>query len=186
MSPTDTQDPRPQSDLARLIDAFEFAAAKHRAQRRKDREASPYINHPIALAALLAGTAGVEDIDVLRAAILHDTIEDTDTTAEELAARFGPAVAAIVLAVTDDKTLDRARRKELQVENAASARREVALVKWADKICNLRDMARAAPAGWPLERCREYFDWAKRVADRLPVVSPALRRAFDEAYAGRP
>ena len=175
-----------QSAVVRLLDAIAFAAERHRAQRRKDEEASPYINHPIALATLLAGSAGVEDVAVLQAAVLHDTIEDTDTTAEELRARFGPEVAAIVMAVTDDPSLDKARRKELQVERAAQASREVALVKWADKICNLRDMSSAPPAGWSIERRREYFHWAKRVVDRLPQVSPALRAAFDAAYAAIP
>jgi GTP diphosphokinase / guanosine-3',5'-bis(diphosphate) 3'-diphosphatase len=177
---------RPASDIVRLLDAIAFAAERHRAQRRKDEEASPYINHPIALAAFLAGTAGVADVTVLQAAVLHDTIEDTDTSAEELRERFGDAVADIVLAVTDDPTLDRAHRKQMQVERAAGASREVALVKWADKICNLRDMNGAPPAGWSLERRREYFDWAKRVVDRLPQVGAALRAAFDAAYAARP
>ncbi len=170
----------------RLIDAIEFAAAKHSAQRRKDKDASPYINHPIALAALLARVAGIEDVTVLQAAILHDTIEDTDTSYAELAQRFGVEVADIVMAVTDDKELEKAQRKELQVERAAHASRDVALVKWADKICNLRDMTSAPPASWPLERRREYFSWAKRVVDRLPQVSPALKAAFDAAYAAKP
>jgi len=175
-----------RSDLVRLIDAIAFAAQKHRSQRRKDEDASPYINHPIALAALLAGVAGIEDIVVLQAAILHDTIEDTDTTYDELAQRFGEQVAGIVLAVSDDKDLEKAQRKERQVEHAALASREVALVKLADKTCNLRDMANAPPAGWPLERRREYFAWAKRVVDRLPPVSAPLQAAFDAAYAARP
>ena len=174
------------SDLLRLLQAIEFAAEKHSTQRRKDKDASPYINHPIALAALLADLAGVEEVPVLQAAILHDTIEDTDTSYQELVQRFGAGVADIVMAVTDDKSLEKARRKELQVERAAHASREVALVKWADKICNLRDMGTAPPASWTLERRREYFEWAKRVVDRLPQLSAALRAAFDEAYAAKP
>jgi guanosine-3',5'-bis(diphosphate) 3'-pyrophosphohydrolase len=177
---------RSRPDLVRLIEAIEFAAEKHRHQRRKDKDASPYINHPIALAALLAGVAGIQDLAVLQAAVLHDTIEDTDTSHAELVQRFGQEVADIVLAATDDKTLAKALRKELQVEHAAHASREVALVKWADKICNLRDMASAPPASWPEERRREYFEWAKRVVDRLPQVNPALKAAFDAAYAAKP
>jgi guanosine-3',5'-bis(diphosphate) 3'-pyrophosphohydrolase len=182
--PTKVTGPAP--DIVRLLDAIEFAAEKHRHQRRKDKDASPYINHPIALAALLAGTAAVMDVTVLQAAILHDTIEDTDTSHGELVQRFGQKVADVVMAVTDDKTLAKARRKELQIEHAAHASREVALVKWADKICNLRDMASAPPASWPLERRREYFEWAKRVVDRLPPVSAELKAAFDAAYAAMP
>ena len=126
-----------------LMEAIAFAADKHRHQRRKDKEASPYINHPIALAHLLVTTAGVEEPVVLQAAILHDTIEDTQTSYAELLDRFGKEVADAVAEVTDDKSLPKERRKELQVEHAPHASRAAALVKLADKICNLRDMAAA-------------------------------------------
>ena len=169
-----------------LMEAIAFAADKHRHQRRKDKEASPYINHPIALAHLLVTTAGVEEPVVLQAAILHDTIEDTQTSYAELLDRFGKEVADAVAEVTDDKSLPKERRKELQVEHAPHASRAAALVKLADKICNLRDMAAAPPHGWSLQRRQEYFDWARRVVDRLPPVSEALRTAFDAAYAARP
>lgn len=119
-----------------MITAFAFAADKHKNQRRKDAEASPYINHPIALANLLLNEAGVEDQRVLIAAILHDTIEDTDTTEQELVKHFGKDVADIVLEVTDDKALPKAERKRLQIEHAAHISRRAKLVKLADKICN--------------------------------------------------
>lgn len=170
---------------AELLDAVMFAADRHKNQRRKDAEASPYINHPIALAHLLATTGGVHDINVLRAAILHDTVEDTETTYAELQDRFGVAVTNIVREVTDDKALPKQRRKELQVEHAPHKSKEAALVKLADKICNLRDIASTPPADWSLARRQEYFDWAKRVVDGLPEVSASLKHAFDEAYAKR-
>ena len=169
-----------------LLSAIAFAAERHRDQRRKDREASPYINHPIALAHLLATTGGIDDIVVLQAAVLHDTVEDTNTTLDELVERFGSQVAGVVAEVTDDKALPKARRKELQVEHAAHKSREAALVKLADKTCNLRDMAASPPRDWTLERRREYFDWAKRVVDGLPTVSHELRAAFDAAFAAKP
>jgi guanosine-3',5'-bis(diphosphate) 3'-pyrophosphohydrolase len=171
--------------IARILDALQFAAEKHRDQRRKDAERSPYINHPIALARLLAD-AGVEDVEVLQAAILHDTIEDTQTTREELEQRFGSKVAGIVWEVTDDKALPKPERKRRQVEHAPHVSRGAALVKLADKISNVRDMAASPPAGWPLERRREYFDWARSVVDALPDVSPALKAEFDRAWAARP
>lgn len=171
---------------AELLDAVMFAADRHKNQRRKDAEASPYINHPIALAHLLATTGGVHDINVLRAAILHDTVEDTETTYAELLDRFGVTVANIVQEVTDDKALPKQRRKELQAEHAPHKSKEAALVKLADKICNLRDIASTPPADWSLARRQEYFDWAKRVVDGLPTVSASLRQAFSEAYARRP
>jgi GTP diphosphokinase / guanosine-3',5'-bis(diphosphate) 3'-diphosphatase len=172
--------------LAKLVDALAFAAERHSPQRRKDEAASPYINHPIAVMRVLALEAGIEDDDILCAALLHDTIEDTATTEGELDRRFGPRVAAIVVALTDDKSLPKQERKERQVRHAAALSREAALVKLADKICNLRDMARSPPRDWPLERRREYFDWARRVVDGLRGVHAGLEAGFDRAYADRP
>jgi guanosine-3',5'-bis(diphosphate) 3'-pyrophosphohydrolase len=174
------------SPTAHLLEAIAFAAAKHRDQRRKDPEASPYINHPIALAHLLATTGGVDDMVVLQAAILHDTMEDTQTVYTELLDRFGKEVADVVAEVTDDKSLPKEQRKELQVTHAPHASRQAALVKLADKICNLRDIAASPPSGWSLQRQRDYFDWAKRVVDRLPPVSDPLSAAFAAAHAARP
>ena len=175
-----------KADLSLLLRALAFAAHKHRDQRRKDVAASPYINHPIALADVLVNEGGIDEVDVLCAALLHDTIEDTDTTRDEVAKAFGERIAAIVAEVTDDKTLAKAERKEAQVEHAAHISREAKLVKLADKICNLRDVVAHPPAGWSLERRREYFDWAKRVVDRLRGAHPGLEAVFDRAHAGRP
>jgi guanosine-3',5'-bis(diphosphate) 3'-pyrophosphohydrolase len=172
--------------LAEFIDTLAFAAAKHRHQRRKDAEASPYINHPIELARVLSAEGGVVERLPLLAALLHDTIEDTETTAAELAARFGPEVAAVVMEVTDDEALPKARRKELQVEHAPHVSREAQLVKLADKICNLRDVAHKPPSQWSIERRREYFDWAARVIAGVRGVHPQLEAVFDAAYALRP
>jgi len=174
------------NDVSQLVDALAFAAEKHRMQRRKDVEALPYINHPIALARVLCNEGGIGEFKVLSAALLHDTIEDTNTTIDELRARFGEAVANIVLEVTDDKSLDKQVRKAFQVEHAPLLSREAKLVKVADKICNLRDVASAPPADWSLQRRQEYFDWAKQVVDGLRGVHPKLEAIFDSAYAGRP
>lgn len=175
-----------KADLSLLLRALAFAAHKHRDQRRKDVAASPYINHPIALADVLVNEGGIEEVEVLCAALLHDTIEDTDTTRDEVAKAFGERVAAIVAEVTDDKTLAKAERKEAQVEHAAHISRGAKLVKLADKICNLRDVVAHPPAGWSLERRREYFDWAKRVVDRLRGAHPGLEAVFDRAHGSRP
>jgi guanosine-3',5'-bis(diphosphate) 3'-pyrophosphohydrolase len=166
-----------------LIEAISFAAEKHRNQRRKDASASPYINHPIALADVLANEGHVTDIDVLCAAVLHDTIEDTETTVAELENRFGPRIASIVVEVTDDKSLPKQVRKQLQIEHAASASREAKLVKLADKICNLRDILNEPPADWPAERKQAYFDWAAQVVANIRGIHPGLEAAFDELYA---
>jgi GTP diphosphokinase / guanosine-3',5'-bis(diphosphate) 3'-diphosphatase len=169
-----------------ILRAAAFAAHKHRDQRRKDAAASPYINHPIALANILANEGGILDGVVLAAALLHDTLEDTETTPEELQALFGAEITSVVVEVSDDKSLPKAKRKQLQVEHAAHISERAKLVKLADKIANIRDVADAPPAGWSLERRREYFDWAKQVVEGLGEVSAPLRNAFDAAYARRP
>jgi guanosine-3',5'-bis(diphosphate) 3'-pyrophosphohydrolase len=171
---------------AQLLDALAFAAHKHRDQRRRDAHASPYINHPIELARVLSVEGGVTDVLTLVAALLHDTIEDTQTTYDELRARFGKTVADVVAEVTDDTALPKAERKRLQVVHAHKMSKRAALVKLADKTCNLRDVADNPPVGWTLERRREYFEWALQVINGLPPVSKRLRATFDAAYAKRP
>ena len=175
-----------ENDTPLLIRALEFAARKHRMQRRKDEDASPYINHPIALMHVLCIDGGVTEPVILTAAALHDTIEDTETTGAKLEREFGSAIASIVSEMTDDKSLPRAARKRLQIEHAPHMSWEGALVKLADKICNLRDVAAHPPAGWSLERQREYFEWAKAVVDALPPVNAKLLELFEEAYRRRP
>jgi guanosine-3',5'-bis(diphosphate) 3'-pyrophosphohydrolase len=166
--------------------AIAFAAEKHRNQRRKDAEASPYINHPIALANVLVNEAGIDDDRVIIAALLHDTIEDTQTTKEELQTIFGKKITKIVLEVTDDKTFEKAERKRLQVEHAPSLSRRAKLVKLADKVCNLRDIANNPPTDWSLRRRQEYFDWAKAVVDGLRGANKRLEKLFALAYSSRP
>lgn len=174
-----------QGDIARLLKVAAFAADKHRNQRRKDAEASPYINHPLAVANVLASDGLVTDLTVLAAALLHDTVEDTDTTISEIAAEFGDEVAAIVAEVSDDKTLPKADRKRLQISGAASKSQGAKLVTLADKICNLRDIAAAPPADWSLERRHAYFDWAAEVVVGLRGVNPGLETVFDKLYLHR-
>jgi len=172
--------------LGGLFYALAFAADKHRAQRRKDKEASPYINHPIALADVLVNEGGIDDMVALSAAVLHDTIEDTQTTYEELQQRFGKEVADVVLEVTDDKSLPKAERKKRQETHAPHLSQRAKLVKLADKICNLRDIVTNPPADWPLERKQEYYEWAKRVIDGLRGAHAGLERIFDREYARKP
>jgi guanosine-3',5'-bis(diphosphate) 3'-pyrophosphohydrolase len=166
-----------------LLHALSFAADKHRNQRRKDVEASPYINHPIAVATVLAVDGGVTDRLLLLAAILHDTVEDTRTTFEELEAQFGPEVRALVAEVTDDKRLPSPERKRLQVERAPRASLAAKQLKLADKICNVRDVTSAPPARWSRERRQEYLEWTAQVVAGCRGANPALERLYDEALA---
>lgn len=175
-----------QADLSLFVKAVVFAADKHKDQRRKDAGASPYINHPIALTNVLLHEGGVAELDILVGALLHDTVEDTDTSAEELREVFGARICSIVLEVTDDKRLDKPARKRRQIEKAPNLSIEAKAVKLADKICNLRDVADNPPPSWSLERRQAYFDWAKQVIDGLRGSHRRLERIFDEQYARRP
>mgnify|MGYP000956370407 CR=1 FL=1 len=161
-----------------FVKAAAFAAEKHRDQRRKGVSASPYINHPIAVANVLANEGGVHDITILCAALLHDTIEDTDTTDAELVSEFGAEIAGIVGEVTDDKSLEKQERKRLQIEHATTVSPKAKLVKLADKICNLRDILESPP-DWDINRKRGYFAWAADVVAGLRGVHPRLESTFD-------
>jgi guanosine-3',5'-bis(diphosphate) 3'-pyrophosphohydrolase len=171
-----------KNPISLVLAASAFAAHKHRDQRRKGAEASPYINHPIAVANVLANEAHIIEPVVLAAALLHDTIEDTDTTVDELVAEFGSEIAEIVLEVTDDKSLPKQERKRLQIEHAAALSEKAKLVKVADKICNLRDMSQSPPLDWSTQRQAEYFAWAKQVVDPMRGVSATLEALFDTAF----
>lgn len=170
-------------ELVLVLDAAAFAADKHRRQRRKDAEATPYINHPLMLATILAREGGVGDPAIIAAALLHDTVEDTETTPAELEVRFGADVAGIVAEVTDDKSLPKLERKRLQIARAGHKSHGAKLVKLADKIANLRDLAAAPPTDWDQTRRADYVRWARDVVAGLRGTNSALEAAFDAAAA---
>jgi (p)ppGpp synthase/HD superfamily hydrolase len=161
-----------------LLRALDFAAGKHSGQLRKSGDGTPYINHPIAVARILAEEGQVTDADVLMAAVLHDTLEDTDATREELVSQFGSVVCRLVEEVTDDKRLPKAERKRLQIEHAPHLSHGAALIKLGDKIANVRDLGRAPPPDWSIERVREYLTWAEAVIGNAPKVNPTLESLF--------
>ncbi|MDB9524693.1 HD domain-containing protein [Oscillatoria sp. CS-180] len=171
-----------QGALGQVIDALHFAAYKHRYQRRKDVEQTPYINHPIELLRILFEDGGVRDPVVLVSALLHDTVEDTETTLEEIRSRFGADVAAVVEQVTDDKSQPQDVRKQLQIDHAADLSDRAKLVKLADKTANLRNVAQSPPPDWSLERRANYCNWGKRVVDEMRGIHSALEALFDETY----
>lgn len=175
-----------QFQTALFFKALSFAAYKHRHQLRKGSKPFPYINHPIAVADLLVRTGNVHDAETIAAALLHDTVEDTETTLEELEAEFGPVISRLVAELSDDKRLPKQERKQRQVEHAPTLSPRARLVKLADKTCNLRDVHQDPPEGWALERKQEYFDWAKSVVDQIRGINAELENAFDEAFAKRP
>lgn len=165
-----------------LLQAAAFAARKHRRQLRKDSEGMPYINHPIAVAQVLASEAGITDEELLVAALLHDTVEDTNTTLDEIQETFGPVVCSLVAEVTDDRTLEKAERKQRQVDKAPHASPRAKQLKIADKICNLRDIATAPPGNWELRHKLGYLEWSRRVVEGCRGVSPALETLYDSAF----
>ncbi len=175
-----------KTDYQQLFEALAFAAHKHRDQRRKDVAATPHINHPIAVTKVLIDVGQIDDIDTLCAALLHDTIEDTETKAEEIARAFGPVISAIVQEVTDDKSLEKHVRKQAQIEHARHLSTQAKAIKLADKISNLRDVSEGPPPKWSLARRQAYFDWSKQVIDGLRGDWPELEGVFDQEHALRP
>ncbi len=163
-----------------FLKALRFAAEKHNDQRRKDAKASPYINHPIQVAEILWRVGDVRDITLLVASLLHDTIEDTGTTPEEIKANFGEDVLALVLEVTDDKSLPKQVRKQLQVEHAPHKTRGAKLLKLADKISNVQDIITSPPRDWSWERRQEYLLWTERVVAGLRGVNEKLESQYDD------
>ena len=171
------------SAVARLLAAAAFSAERHRDQRRKGGRDTPYINHPLEVAERLVRIGGVEDTDVLIAAILHDTIEDTDTTAEEIADHFGRTVCSLVLEVTDDRNLTSSERKRLEIEHAPGLTPGAKMIKLADKTCNVADMASNPPSSWTRQRRRDYLDFAEQIALGCRGVNPALDAEFQRVLA---
>jgi guanosine-3',5'-bis(diphosphate) 3'-pyrophosphohydrolase len=168
------------TELERLIDVIIFATYKHQGQVRKDGNRSPYITHPLAVARAIAEIGHVGDTLVLKAAILHDTIEDTDTTEEEIRQLFGEDVLQVVLEVTDDKSLEKMERKRLQVIHAPSLSYPARIIKLADKITNCQDILQRPPEDWPQERRRNYIQWGVDVIFQIRGTNAALEDAFDQ------
>ncbi len=166
--------------MSNLLKATWFAAEKHSEQRRKNTAATPYINHPIEVAEYLQRVGGVSDESILIAALLHDTIEDTDTTESEIRDAFGETVLKLVLECTDDKRLEKAERKRLQIVNAPKKSPGAKQIKLADKTCNLLSILADPPSGWSVARQLEYFQWASQVVEGLTGVNKELDQKATE------
>ena len=163
-----------------ILKAAQFAAEQHRDQRRKDIHASPYIIHPISVALAISQIGGVDDPEILAAALLHDTLEDTKTEPEDLESKFGKKVCEYVLDVTDDKTLLKDERKSRQIEHAKKISKGAALIKLGDKISNVTDVIDNPPVGWNINRRKEYLDWAEKVIENCPKVNDRMENKFQE------
>jgi GTP diphosphokinase / guanosine-3',5'-bis(diphosphate) 3'-diphosphatase len=163
-----------------LLHAIVFAADKHKFQRRKGSLDIPYINHPLKVCHLLA-ECGEQNMDVLLAAILHDVIEDTNTSENELSVLYGHSVLSMVLEVTDEKNLPEAERKQLQIIKAPTLSDGAKKIKIADKICNLQDIINY-PLDWEISRKLAYACWAKKVVNGCRGLVKPLDDLFDKVY----
>jgi guanosine-3',5'-bis(diphosphate) 3'-pyrophosphohydrolase len=168
---------------ALILRAADFAARQHRDQRRKGVRRWPYINHPLRVACLLVEVGDVDDPEILAAALLHDTVEDTGTLPEELARCFGERVRDLVLEVSDDKGLSWSERKRAQIEHAPRLSGAAVLIKLADKTANIRDIIDSPPEGWSVERRQRYLEWAQAVIEGCAPANEALEQLFDDTLA---
>lgn len=166
----------------RVLSALEFATKKHCEikQTRKDQEQTPYIIHPIGVANTIMEIGKEYDADVICGALLHDTVEDTNTTFQEIKDQFGVAIESFVREVTDDKTLEKQERKRLQIKHAHQKSLGAAMIKYGDKLYNLTDLLHNPPADWPKERIADYFKWAEQVVNNLPAANKELRLAVEK------
>jgi (p)ppGpp synthase/HD superfamily hydrolase len=172
----------PELAVRRILAAARFAAEKHAGQKRKGLAAEPYVNHLIEVAELIAAASNPFDENLVIAGLLHDTIEDTGVSADELAQRFGNDVAALVVEATDDKSLPKETRKALQVQTAPLKSPRAQTLKLADKISNLRAILASPPADWSGERKRQYFEWARQVVSGFTSPNLSLKTEFDRTY----
>src|ERR1051325_2452018 len=162
-------------DVHAILAAAHFAAIKHARQTRKGDQGEPYVNHLIEVAELVTSAIDQPDPNLIAAALLHDTVEDVGVTLDELRERFGADVASLVAEVTDDKSLPKHVRKQLQIENAPKKSVRAQMIKLADKTSNLRSILRCPPSDWDYERKRDYFEWARNVVDALPAPNQILK-----------
>jgi (p)ppGpp synthase/HD superfamily hydrolase len=173
------------SDAVRLVAlAADFAALRHADQRRKGARRAPYVNHLAEVALLVAETPAGSDGRLVAAAFLHDVVEDGHATADEVGNLFGDDIRALVEELTDDMSLPEEERKRRQVEEIPGKSAEARLLKLADKLSNVREIASDPPLDWPRDKRRRYAEWAVAVVDAgCRGLDATLEQAFDRAAA---
>jgi len=167
--------------LILVMRAARLAAQCHIHQRRKGQSGEPYVNHLLEVASLVTQATNGSEPSVTIAALLHDAIEDQNVKSETIAQEFGQHVADVVLELTDDKSLPEVERRRLQVEHAPHMSREAKLIKLADKISNVLEIADSPPPNWTTKRRLEYIQWGRDVVAGLHSTSPWLETQFDDA-----
>ncbi|MEZ5850843.1 MAG: HD domain-containing protein [Hyphomicrobiaceae bacterium] len=175
---------RKHSDIGLILQAAHFSADKHRDQRRKGFRNTPYINHPLEVAERVQRIGGIEDAEILAAAILHDTIEDTQTSLDELTRLFGRRIAGLVAELTvENQGIHWADRKRNEIDDAPHLSPDAKLIKLSDKTSNVADTVENPPSEWTLQRRRDYLEFARLVADGCHGVNAALDAEFDRVHA---
>lgn len=169
-----------EEEIHRILLATEFAAERHHKQTRRNVEKTPYIIHPLHVTTHLLTIGHIYDADVLMAALLHDTVEDTETTLEDLRKIFGYRVERLVEELSDDKNLSKEERKRMQIQNAPHKSPQATWIILADKLSNLKDLMEYPPVGWDKERVSNYFLWAQEVIKHLPPSHAELMNVVEE------
>ena len=167
--------------IDKVFQALIFAADKHKNQRRKDLENTPYINHPIEVANFLI-KHGITDSNIIICALLHDTIEDTNTSFEEIKELFGEEIALTVRDCTDNKKLDKITRKKEQIEHAKYIRNNAKLVKLADKYSNISMLAINPPSKWSPEEIIGYTHWGYAVCKNLFGINEKIDKTVSDMF----
>jgi GTP diphosphokinase / guanosine-3',5'-bis(diphosphate) 3'-diphosphatase len=166
-----------KENLNKIFDALEFASFRHRFQKRKGAGGIPYINHPVEVTNLLLKTIENPSEKLLIAALLHDVIEDTDTSEEDIRSSFGDEVLQLVKEVTDDMHLPRKERKRLQIVHSGALSPEAKYIKIADKACNVKDIINTRHY-WTKQDKISYIEWAIRVVDQMHGTHRDLETVF--------
>lgn len=167
-------------EIEEVCIGIDFAAEKHRFQTRKNAAKTPYISHPLGVAYNLMQIGEVRETDVIIGALLHDTVEDTQTTFEEIEQKFSATIAGLVREVTNDKTISKEMRKRMQIITASHKSKGAAQIKLADKLYNLNDLMNNTPEDWTQVRIDRYYEWAQSVVDRLPKANEPLYNAVEQ------
>jgi (p)ppGpp synthase/HD superfamily hydrolase len=175
------------SDLHLIFRALSYAAQQHATHKRKGREALPYINHPIKVSTIITQYVPDASNELIAAAVLHDVVEDSETTVEDLKNMFGATIASIVEEVSDDKFLPKKEAKQKQIQNAPHLSHNAKLIRICDKIANVRDICgEDVPNDWDYKTKIEYLNWAEEVVNAMGKFHDELEFTFkDEVRWGR-
>jgi guanosine-3',5'-bis(diphosphate) 3'-pyrophosphohydrolase len=166
--------------LRLVSEAAELAARRHNGMARKGRGSEPYINHLAEVANLLSTATDGADAELVAAGWLHDTIEDTETTREELAQKFSERVASLVVECTDDMSLPKSERRRLQVIDARRKSPGTKLIKIADKISNIGARIHPDPSADERDDLADYTRWAEQVVAGCRGGNAFLDQTFDK------